>query len=108
MEFKLDLADSLQGRIGTGNSVGGNDVSQLDWPGLHARLTAAYDTRRELLRHEIAKAGASGSFDRNAAATLSAASYASYLVNPTDLADGKVQSCIEANVAEPNIGDQGK
>jgi hypothetical protein len=109
MEFGHDLIGALRDRLGTGrNRDAGSKASLLDWPGLHARLAAAYEARRELLGCEIGSRGAFGSFDRSAAARLSAASYGSYLVNPADLADGKVQPCIEAQVAQPNIGDQGK
>ena len=111
MEFGLDLIGGLRGRFGAGNRQGkgrdGRGASLLDWPGLHARLSAAYDARRALQGLEIGSPAALGSFDRGAAATLSAASYGLYRVNPTDLADGKVQLCIEADGAEPNIGDQG-
>lgn len=107
MEFGLDLIGNFRGKSGDSHAA-----PLLDWPGLHARLAAAYDARRALLGQEISQGSdrstAFGSFDRSAAARLSAASYASYLVNPTDLADGKVPSCIEANIAQPNIGDQGK
>lgn len=111
MEFGLDLIGSLRERTGAGNKQGkggdGREASLLDWPGLHARLSAAYDARRAMLALETGSLAALGSFDRSAAATLSAASYGLYLVNPTDLADGKDQPCIEADVAEPYIGDQG-
>jgi hypothetical protein len=112
MEFGLDIIGGLRDRFGVGSKQGkdgdGREASLLEWPGLHARLNAAYDARRELLGREIGSRTARGSFDRSAAARLSAASYGLYLVNPADLADGKVQPCIEADVAEPNIGDQGK
>ena len=107
MEFGTDLIGSLRDRLGASSRGGNSAAPLLDWPGLHARLTAAYETRRELLSHEIGLPVAFGSFDRSAAATLSAVSYASYLVNPADLADRKVLSCIEADIAQPNIGDQG-
>ena len=112
MEFGTDLIGSLRDRTGAGNKQGkgrdGREASLLDWPGLHARLSAAYDARRALLALEIGSPAAFGSFDRSAAATLSADSDGLYLVNPTDLADGKVQLCIEADIAEPDIGDQGQ
>ena len=112
MEFGLDLIGSLRDRVGAnsrrGTSGDGHDAPPLDWPGLHARLTAAYDARRALLDQAIGRSDALGSFDRRTAARISEASYASYLVNPTDLADCKVQSCIEADIAGSYIGDQGK
>ena len=108
MEFGLDLIGGLRDRLGKTGSGTGGDAALLDWPSLHARLTAAYDVRRELMRSPNASLQPQGSFDRGAAAMLCGSNYTSYLVNPADLADGKVQSCIGADVAAPNVGDQGK
>lgn len=108
MEFGTDLIGNLRQRLGTASSADGSDVVLLDWPGLHARLAAAYEARLELLRGEISSPIPRGSFDRGAAALLGAPGYSSHLVNPADLANGKVQSPMEADFTEPNVGDQGK
>ncbi len=108
MEFGLDLIGSLRDRLGKTGIGDGGDAALLDWPALHARLTAAYDVRRELMRSLNGGPHSQGSFDHGAALTLGGPGYNSYLVNPADLADGKDQSCIGADVAAPNVGDQGK
>ena len=108
MEFGLDLIGSLRDRLGAAGSSAGADAPLLDWPSLHARLTAAYDVRRELMRSPNGSLQSQGSFDRGAATMLCGPGFTSYLVNPADLADGKDQSCIGADVAAPNVGDQGK
>ncbi len=108
MEFGLDLIGNLRDRLGKTGSGDSGDAALLDWPALHARLTAAYEVRRELIRGQKGSPQSQGSFDRGAAVTLCGPGYNSYLVNPADLADGKVQPCIGADVAAPNVGDQGK
>ncbi len=107
MEFGRDLISTLRDRIGA--DPGSNAGPLLDWAGLHARLVAGYDMQRELALQASPDLAPVGSFDRSAAAALAGAGHGSYLVNPTDLADGKDPSSIVTNVAgEPNVGDRGK
>ena len=105
MEFGTNIFGSMRDRLGAGSSRAGSNLALLDWPDPHTGLTAAYEAGRALLDLEIGLPGPFGRFERNAAATISAASYASCRVKPDDLTDGKVSPCLAANIAELNIGD---
>jgi hypothetical protein len=89
MEIGFDLLAELKGRLASGRDIA--ESHGPDWPGLHARLSAAHAARRVLASFATAS---SGLFQG---------------VNLTDSTDGKSPAGIEAPVARDNMtGDRGQ
>jgi hypothetical protein len=96
MEIGFDLLAELKGRLASGRDIA--ESHGPDWPGLHARLSAAHAARRVL----ASVARPAGSF-----ATASSGLFQG--VNLTDSTDGKSPAGIEAPVARDNMtGDRGQ
>jgi hypothetical protein len=106
MEFANDLLAGLRGKV-QGAPVGAVTPG-IDWPGLHARLSAAHAARAVLGSIESPLPAAVGSFASwqggagEPGKTLP-------VVNPIDLADGKAPGCIESIIAgETGAGGRGQ
>jgi hypothetical protein len=96
MEFANDLLAGLRGKVQA--APAGAQTPGFDWPGLHARLTAAHAARYEISKNESPRAAPAGGFAQWCGI---AASPGKSLpdVNRTDSADGKAPAGMESAIA---------
>lgn len=105
MDFAKDLLAGLRDRVGTERKALG--TPGFDWPGLHARLTAAHAARQVLGDSESPRVAALGGFERWQSG-CGAAGKTLPGVNQASLADGKPPAGMIGDIAEHSlIGGRG-
>ena len=114
MEFANDLMAALRGRIqpsdDSGDTAGFRSAfgPALDWPGLHARLSAAYAVRQELARSDSRGIMLGGGFSDWPLAACDGVKQTPG-VNLNDSTDGKAPRGMETGTAaQVHVGGRGQ
>ena len=100
MDFAKDLLAGLRDRVGTERNALG--TPGFDWPGLHARLTAAHAARQVLGDTESLRVAALGGFEKWQSG-LETVGKIFPGINQTDSTDGKPPAGMIGDSAEHSL-----